>query len=128
MTPSPIGILTETGDQEIVDGGMTTEQLEAEANNPASIAFVKRLLRWHATTCPMKKLRIWLVFGLGFMVAGQAAAVWIVQASLAAARAEVKEIVRTTVDQVLRERKIVGEAPAALPSVALVNTVGGATR
>jgi hypothetical protein len=125
MTPSPTNILTDTGDQEAVDdAGPSTAQLEQEAKTPASEAYVKRHLRHHVNTCVVKRLRWWLVFTLGFMAAGQLAAVWIVRASLIAARAEAREMIRETVDQLLREHKILGEAPAPVGSV-LVATKGG---
>lgn len=101
------------------DEGPTTVELERQANQPASEAFVIGRIRHHDTYCWAKRLRLWLYFVAGGLLVGQVAAVYIVRASLATYRAEtellkaqVREQIRETVDQVLREKKILGQASA----------------
>jgi hypothetical protein len=112
MTPSPIDLLRETGESDALDNGPTSEQLEAEANNPASEAFVKRKVRAHADTCWVKKLRLWLAFGMGAVFAAQVGGYFMIRASL-------REAVRGAVLEVLREHKVIATAPVNPDAVAV---------
>lgn len=112
MTPHPS--LFDTGNQDALED-QSTEQLEHKANSPASEAYVDRKVTRHIGTCWIRRLRIWVAFAAGILVAGQVASVWIVRASLLAARAEMRDEVRKTVNEVLTERKITG---ALLPDLA----------
>lgn len=115
MSPNPIEELVRTGEHENLDddADASSETLEHQALEPATEAFVKnhgrKIMRRHIIACPVRRLRWWFIFLAGGLLVGQAAAVIIVRLSIAAGRAEVRETVRQTVEQVLREKKIIGD-------------------
>lgn len=116
MTPGPIDILSDSGTQDSVPEDLSAEHLQKLAEAPASELSVMLGIRHHATNCWAKKLRVWLVFVAGVLFAGQIAVGVIVKVSLAAARAEIHEAIRQGVEQVLRERKIIGSTKQDAPN------------
>lgn len=96
--PNP---LKETGENEAVeDGTPLPEDLEKDAKTPATVAYVKRMMKQHRQTCPaIRRLRRWAMFasfalggllvlnGLG-LVFGKS---WIREAVRDGVRAELKD-------------------------------------
>jgi hypothetical protein len=118
MPPIPIDLLSDRLDRG--DEGPTSVELSRKANEPATEAYVDGKLARHSAGCWTQRLRWWLAFCAGGVFVGQVAAVWIVHSSIGAARAEVQKIVRDTVDQVLKEKKLLGLEAQAQPAAEAV--------
>lgn len=133
MSPSPVDILTESGTHDSVDDGGgddSSEALEHQALEPASEAFVKnhtrRVIRHHVAFCPIRRLRWWLVFAAGGLFVGQVAAVVIIKLGMTAAQVELQKTVETTVEKMLKEKKILGtETPVQAPVLVTTTNKGG---
>lgn len=99
MPPTPIDLLSETGEQEAI-GGANTKSLADLAGTPASELFVLQthqqcwVKRW------VRKFRLMLAFSLGFILAVEVGGLLVV-------RAKLREEVRAAVTDVLKERKVI---------------------
>lgn len=83
------------------------------------------MFRLHVRTCPMRRLRVWLVFAAGVLFAGQIAVVVIIRLGIIAAQAELNKTIKSTVEEVLKEKKIIGTEESPHPIFATTTAKGG---
>jgi len=111
--PHPFNVLSDTGENRSVEEEAgttpTPEELERLAHAPATMLWVIRLLQASSSKCWVRRwarsMRLTLAFVLGATAAIQVVG-WV---SLRAAQ---KELIRQTIEEVLKERKLVQAGPA----------------
>jgi hypothetical protein len=118
MTPSP---LDTTDEQDSVDENLSSEELARLAETPASELMVKLDIRKHARGCWAKaRLRRYTL--AAYFLAG---AVTVFQVGgFFVLRSIVRDTIRATVEQVLKEHKLAGTRPPSTGDVMLVATGG----
>ena len=128
MTPTIDELLKDTGETDAVDDAAKTPtpaDLERLANEPTTMLWTLRLVQRSSAHCWVKtwvrRFRITIAFALGALAALQIG-------GLFAMRAMLRETIRTSVEEVLKERRIISglknQNPATGPVVAKL--VGGA--
>lgn len=111
MTPSQFDLLSDTGDHDAADDSRptTTKSLAEMAETPASELFVWEAHRNCWAKRWIKRFRLWLAFSLGAAIVLQVGGVWIVRSAVKDLDSRTAETVRKTVEQVLREHKIISD-------------------
>jgi hypothetical protein len=110
MTPSPMSLLSDTGEQETVEE-ISSDTLKKLAETPASELSVRLFHRNCWAKRWIRRFRMWMMFVFGAAMVVQVGGAIAVNLALRNLDARTAETVRATVEKVLRDHKIVAQEP-----------------